>query len=57
MADLFLRKINRNASVKDIIEYLDYLCDKLESNFENIEFENLSNDLQKRIGGEDERRR
>ena len=51
MADCFFRRINRDADKDKIIEYLDYLADRLTENFENIEYENLSDELKKQIGG------
>lgn len=51
MADSFIKKIQRNPKEKDVVEYLDYLADKLTYIFENIDEENLTDSLKKKIGG------
>ena len=51
MADVFFRKIKRNPSVKEIVEYFDYLADTLSTCFENIDEENLTDELKNKIGG------
>jgi len=50
MADTFIRKIERNATNTQIVEYLDYLNDRLTYILENIDEENLSDTLRERIG-------
>lgn len=51
MADIQLKKIERDAGTAQIVEYLDYLCERLGYAFENIGEENLTDELNKRIGG------
>ena len=61
MADSFFRKIDRNADIGGIKDYLDYLANRLNSSFDDIGIENLSDELKNKIdnitGGENERRR
>ena len=51
MADSYIRHIDRTADKTDIIEYLDYLADRLTYILENIDRENLTDKLNERIGG------
>ena len=51
MADSFIKKIDRKADNKKIIEYLDYLSNRLSYILENIDEENLCDQLQQKIGG------
>ena len=51
MADSFIRKINKKADHKEVVEYLEYLSDRLSYILENIDEENLSDKLQNKIGG------
>ena len=53
MADSFIRRIDRKAEGKQIITYLDYLCERLGYILENIDEENLCDELQKKIGGKE----
>lgn len=55
MADSYFRRINRDADNAKIIEYLDYLANRLSENFENIDVDNLSDNLKNKIGGQNER--
>ena len=51
MAESYIKKIKREPSDKDIVEYLDYLAETLSHRFENIDEENLTDSLKKKIGG------
>lgn len=51
MADIYIRHIKSDPSNKEIKEYLDYLADRLTYILENIDTENLTDDLNKKIGG------
>jgi len=52
MADSFFKKIDRRADHKQMIEYFDYLAERLSYILENIDEENLCEDLSKKIKGE-----
>ncbi len=51
MADPRLRKIKRNATTDEIVEYLDYLCDRITAALENLDEENFTDEMKRRIGG------
>lgn len=51
MADISFKLIKRNATNEDIVEYLDYMARRLEYAFENLDEENLTENLKKKIGG------
>lgn len=51
MADSFIRRIDKNADTREIVEYLDYLCGRISYILKNIDEENLTDDMKKRIGG------
>ncbi|MBR5515572.1 MAG: hypothetical protein IKU52_05165 [Clostridia bacterium] len=52
MADSFFKKIDRKADRRQIIEYCDYLTDRLSYILENIGEENLCDELNRKIRGE-----
>ena len=49
MAESYIKKIKREPNNKDIVEYLDYLAETLSHRFENIDEENLTDSLKKKI--------
>ena len=51
MADVGFRRIKRRPTNEDIVEYLDYLCDRLGIILENIDEENLTDKMKNKIGG------
>lgn len=51
MADSYIKRISTTADHKEIIEYLDYLADRLNYILENIDTENLTDQLNSKIGG------
>ena len=51
MADAYIKRIKKDADSAEVKEYLDYLADRLTYILENIDTENLTDDLNKRIGG------
>lgn len=53
MADIYIKKIKRDPDMRAVVEYLDELADTLTRALESIDEENLTDDLKKRIGGEE----
>lgn len=51
MAENSFKRINKNASREEIIEYLNYLTLRLEHILENIDEDNLTDEIKKKIGG------
>ncbi len=51
MAESYFKRIDPDAGVKEIVEYLDYLALRLQENFETIDDENMTEDFLKRTGG------
>lgn len=49
MADVNIRRIERNADTAQTVEYLDYLAQTLTFILENIDEQNLSDEIMKKI--------
>ena len=51
MADNYIKHIEKNADLREVIKYLDYLADRLSYILENIDTENFTDQLNSKIGG------
>lgn len=50
MADSYIKHIKQDATNAEIVEYLNYLANRLSYILENIDEENLTENLKKKIG-------